>query len=82
MEKHVQAELPETTHDRLRRRARRENRPIKELVRDAVEAYLQHHEGDDPLEGLIGSLDMGGGWSTRKDWRDPHAKHAGASNPG
>jgi hypothetical protein len=75
MERHVQASLSERTHDRLRRRARQENRPIKDIVREAVELYLQRHEGKDPLDDLIGSVDLGGGWSTRKDWRDPFQEH-------
>lgn len=71
MGKHVQTVVPETTYTRLRRRSQEENRPIKDLVREAVEAYIQEKDESDPLDDVVGSLEIGGGWSTRKDWREP-----------
>lgn len=74
MEKHIQTKLPEATYFRLRRLARAEKRTLKEIVREAVEAYLQSREGPDPLDDVIGSIELGDAWSTRKHWRDPFTR--------
>lgn len=75
MEKHVQAELPETTYLRLRRLARGDKRSLKAIVKQAIEDYLQAREEPDPMDELIGSIELGEDWSTRKDWKDPLRKH-------
>ena len=82
MGKRVQTRVAEHTHDLLRRRARREQRPIKDLVREAVERYVEGDEAQDPLDQVIGTVDLGGGWSTRKDWRDPLGKRKNATQGG
>ena len=72
LEKNVQTTLPEITYEGLARLARRRRRPIKLLVREAVEEMLRREASpdEDPLLGLVsaGRLEAGD-WSERKDWR-------------
>lgn len=75
MQKRVQLELPEDTYLRLRRLAHDDKRPIKDIVRQAIEEYLQAREKPDQLDDLVGSIELGDDWSTRRDWRDPLHKH-------
>lgn len=75
MQKRVQVELPEDTYLRLRRLAHDDKRPIKDIVCQAIEEYLQAREKPDPLDNLVGSIELGDDWSTRRDWRDPLHKH-------
>lgn len=68
---YVSTELPEAVYARLRRKSKAERRSIKSLVREAVEAYVDEDGSADPLDEVIGSLELGGDRSEGKDWRDP-----------
>ncbi len=71
MSKNVQAVIPDPLYEKLASVARRQDRPLKAVMRSAIEAYVaEGASGDkDPLDDFIGSGSLGGGWSTRKDWR-------------
>ncbi|MHB8585334.1 MAG: ribbon-helix-helix protein, CopG family [Thermoplasmatota archaeon] len=72
VERNVQTVLPEDVYESLARTARREGRPLKAVVRDAVEAYVRAAEppDKDPLLAFVGKGHLKEkGWSTRKDWR-------------
>lgn len=67
--KHVQTELPEDLHAALQRAAEERGEPLKDLVREAIEAYLSTGR-DDPLLDFVGGGTLPEGEaSERKDWR-------------
>lgn len=68
--KHVQAELPEDLYGALRQKANNEGKPLKRLIQDAIEAYLQEELQEDPLLDFVGAGNLPKGtWSETKDWR-------------
>lgn len=70
--KHVQTELPDGVYEGLHRVAQREGRSLKEVTREAIEAYVEAAEdpSKDPILGFVGGGDLDDeGWSTRDDWR-------------
>ena len=68
----VQTTLPEATYETLWRQARTEQRPLKAVVREAIESYLQQQAPleKDPLLSFVGRGRLKEkDWSQRKDWR-------------
>lgn len=71
--KHVQTELPEDVYGALRQAAEAQGKPLKTLIRDAIEAYLEADLEADPLMELVGAGNLPEeSWSERDDWRNPH----------
>lgn len=71
-ERNVQTVVPERLYESLARRATRERKPLKAVVREALEAYLggRGRGARDPLLDFVGHGRLrAGSWSTRKDWR-------------
>ena len=72
-ERHVQAIISEATYQALWGLAKQEKRPIKDVVREAIEAYLRRAQprDQDPLLGIVGTGTLReNNWSERKDWRE------------
>src|SRR5688572_21162230 len=72
MEKVVQTTLPESTYTRLSARAKKDGKPLKAVVQDAIEAYLKEpwpKWEDDPLFKMIGSMETTHGMLSDKHWR-------------
>lgn len=68
----VQTTLPESLYEALWRMARLEKRPLKAVVREAIEAYLRQASPaeKDPLLDFVGHGRLKDrDWSERKDWR-------------
>lgn len=71
-ERNVQTTLSEPLYERLAEAARRSKKPIKVVVREAVEAHLRQMTPieEDPLWRMVGTGTLkGGNWARRKDWR-------------
>lgn len=70
----VQTRVDPSVHARLRHIARKRSVPLKAVLREALQNYVDRVEGDvedDPAFQMIGCWDLKGrGWSERKDWRD------------
>lgn len=73
MDKVVQTTLPAGTYTRLAEQARREGKPLKAVVREAIEEHLVKELPaweDDPLQDFIGSLPgLTSGGPPRKPWK-------------
>lgn len=68
-DRNVQTTLPDDLYAILARRAEREGRPLKAVVRAAIERYVQDPDKD-PLKDFVGAGTLPRGrWSARKDWR-------------
>lgn len=69
----VQTEVDPNTYTRLKHLADRRSVPLKTVLRDALESYVNVEEGElgaDSLFRIVGSLKLEGRrWSERKDWR-------------
>ncbi len=69
----VQTEVDESTYDRLRFIADKDEKPLKWVAREAISDYILRKEGDvekDPAFEMIASVRLKGrDWSRRKDWR-------------
>lgn len=69
----VQTEVDSATYTRLKHLADRRNLPLKAVLREAVESYVDAAEGDlerDSVFQIVGRLKIEGrSWSDRKDWR-------------
>lgn len=69
----VQTEVDSATYTRLKYLADRRNLPLKAVLREAVESYVDATEGDlerDSVFQIVGRLKIEGrSWSERKDWR-------------
>ncbi|HKZ49267.1 MAG TPA: hypothetical protein VJ397_10845 [Thermoplasmata archaeon] len=69
----IQTEVDPPTHARLEHIAMRRSVPLKAVVREALESYVERSEGpleDDPAFAMIGCWNLRGkSWSERKDWR-------------
>lgn len=69
----VQTEVDPATYTRLKHLADRRNLPLKVVLREAVESYVDAAEGDlerDSVFQIVGRLKIEGrSWSDRKDWR-------------
>jgi len=57
-EKVVQTELPENEYERLVRIAERQDKSLKQLLRDAANEYTSRHERIDPDDPFF-SVDVG-----------------------
>lgn len=71
-EVNVQTTLPEALYQSLWRQARAEKKPLKAVVREAIEAHLQRVMplDKDPLLSFVGRGRLKeSNWSERKDWR-------------
>jgi hypothetical protein len=71
-EVNVQTTLPESVYESLWRLAKSEKRPLKAVVREAIETYLRKASpaDKDPLLGFVGHGRLKQqDWSQRKDWR-------------
>lgn len=70
-EVNVQTTLAEPLYELLWRTAKQERRPIKAIVREAIESYLRQAGGqEDPLLSFVGHGRLKEtDWSKRKDWR-------------
>jgi len=70
----VQTRVDPSVHARLRHIARKRSMPLKAVLREALQSYVDRVEGDveeDPAFQMIGCWDLKGGrWSERKDWRE------------
>lgn len=68
----VKTTVPRTLHESLRRVANEERRPMKAIIREAIEAYLRKRArlDDDPIRQFVGAGTLEGtDRSERKDWR-------------
>jgi hypothetical protein len=68
----VQTTISEALYESLSRTARAEKRPLKAVVREAIESYVRTASPveQDPLFGFVGHGRLKErDWSTRKDWR-------------
>lgn len=68
----VQTTLPEVLYQSLWRIAKAERRPLKAVVREAIESYVRESSptAKDPLMGFLGTGKLKeSDWSIRKDWR-------------
>ncbi|MBI2078067.1 MAG: hypothetical protein HYT80_06825 [Euryarchaeota archaeon] len=68
----VQTTVPEAVYQSLWRVAKAERRPLKAVLREAIEEYLGKvaPADKDPLLGFVGAGRLKEtNWSTRKDWR-------------
>jgi metal-responsive CopG/Arc/MetJ family transcriptional regulator len=72
--KNIQTKVEEALYTRLRHLSEVQGKTIKEMVREAISEYLEHHESkkkNDTLFKLVGSFETKeGNWSERKDWRE------------
>lgn len=71
-EVNVQTTLPESLYESLWRTAKAEKRPLKAVVREAIETYLRKASPaeKDPLLAFVGHGRLRQpDWSQRKDWR-------------
>lgn len=69
---HVRTTLSEPLYEALSRTARNQRRPLKAVLREAVEAYVATRSdlSDDTLMGFVGKGRLRErDWSERKDWR-------------
>jgi hypothetical protein len=64
-EKVVQTELPEKEYERLVRIAEREDKSLKQLLRDAANEYTSRHEEIDPDDPFF-NVDVGGSGADEK----------------
>ena len=71
----IQMKVDAITHNLLRSISQRKNRPLEDIVKDAVREYIRKYEKEveiekDPIFELIGSFETKeGDWSERDDWR-------------
>ena len=70
----VQTRVDPSVHARLWHIARKRSMPLKAVLREALQSYVDRVEGDveeDPAFRMISCWDLKGrGWSERKDWRE------------
>ena len=73
--KDIQMKVDVITHNLLRSISQRKNRPLEDIVKDAIQEYIRKYEKEveiekDPIFELIGSFETKeGDWSERDDWR-------------
>ena len=69
----VQTEVDPVTYARLKHLADRRTMPLKAVLREALQSYVNAQEGDldeDPIFRIVGRIKTEGkNWSERKDWR-------------
>lgn len=71
-EKHVQTTVSEVVYDVLWKEAKKEHRPLKAILREAIEAHARRVAPleEDPIWKFVGRGTLKErDWSTRKDWR-------------
>ncbi len=74
--KHVQTEIDETLYSMLKALSLREKRPIKEILRDAIEEYLRRNASltkeeisKDPIWDAFGRVELKGRKTSHdEDW--------------
>ncbi|MCK4733438.1 MAG: hypothetical protein KAT65_13380 [Methanophagales archaeon] len=74
--KSLQMKVDEVTHNILKSISQRKNKPLEDIVKDAITEYIRKYETEVELEKdaifeLIGSFETKeGDWSERDDWRE------------